>query len=426
MSSQSQSSPKLITLYDWTEYGLKNVTETSDYSKPTVICLGGGDTTEAKALRYARFIQTFLGRRDIFTPELRIVSATYPYDEMQLMEFARNHNYGRAQKGYFDDMALQFVKRQFLPLLADNAQVDKDGNITGEKLPLEKIKRNFSNVRIMTHSVGAIVSEQIGNALVHSMKKLGYSDQEIGEATRQILVMNIGSVAYATATNKPLASFTQITLLHSQDAQVNAFNNSVSDILTEIEDYGRTEKVGGRTVIKPLHILPASSSSLHKVTVFADTIGDPNVLGPEGYVSVNHTGHLITEVKERAGDREIKHFAVNTPIRYDVKHPLDYYLEPKLGKNGLIVSTMMQSALINALNNSIANMDTSHEFTPLPLPRELFVPPEEVNYTRAELQERGIYGNPKAVAIANNYAERIEQALAEDPARAGQRSIWQR
>ena len=397
------SAEKKINLYSYNAPGGKDGLSKQPVhgigDGPTLICFGGGaDITHEKVSKTAHFVNSILGCEGVHNQKFTLLAAQYPYDEKEFYGKIRSYT-GKNNSGSFDQASFEFVAEHLLPLIANNGEYYLPAGFIGEKRDLADVKKSFRNIQIITHSFGSMAVEQIGNALVFSMKYLGYSEQEINEATKEILVMNVGGVV--TRMNG-LAKFTQLDITSFEDKTIRTLDLPyISSLRRELEVNDRTHLENYESVLShPLNIMPHSPNHY---TVFCDGIGRTTVEDAEtgkkreGYLNANHIGGWQDERGFRMPKEDVDGHAFST------------YLTPKPAHNAMIIPLMAQNVLTNALNNSIKNAG-SHELIPLPELPDLLRVPQAVSFDQNSVKDN-LYRNPKGVARMIGYDHRIEDAM---------------
>lgn len=205
---------KLICRVPKTQENLHGYEDITEFvlSKPTVIMFGGDDTEESQAANgYAKVVQMLLtGNKEKFPRNLQLLSAYY-----------ENHNSDSSYLAYLmsdrkdhylhDESINQLFNQQFLPLIS---------SINSSKLAIEQVKKNFRNVNIVTHSYGGFIAEQLGNMINYRMNEMGYSEEEVNSAMKQISLLTLGNIVKLENTNN---KFTTLHVLNQNDIVVNQY-----------------------------------------------------------------------------------------------------------------------------------------------------------------------------------------------------------
>jgi hypothetical protein len=387
--------------------GLDEV-ENASFDKPTIICLGGNNVLDKEAAYpMLRFIKARMGlvesQYNLINPnqsDIQFLSAYYntPY-KADLKKFRNDYADEKTLAGHFEDNVLQFVVSHFLPLIARDGYIDASNKIVGEKLPIPIVRKAFGNIRMVGHSFGGILTEQIGNALVKCMEDVGYTKKEIDEATKEIVVLNIGNTS---EENKTVANFTQISLLHTQDQVVNSKSSKIAVMLHNLKSVGQDFK---DTVVRII------AKKSNQITVLCEGIN-------KNYLPTGESGYLTTSPNGSWLKKPEKWQNPNIPELLELEndqfaHTLKAYLTDKPVKGGFLMPLIARNFLVQSMNRAIDNNALPvEEYKPLPDIRELMRVPRQVRFKQSPPEDIGIHGVPNAVSTMIGYTQIIDNAFA--------------
>ena len=154
--------------------------------KKTVLCLGGDQTKDSREAN---------GNINVFTSILGL--SARQLDDMQLCSCYRpsiyaNGLYSLIKKAKNTNLHIEAdyereILSKFIPFIAQT----KDGKF--ERYSSKKLNQNFSNLLILTHCYGANDLPMISKSFTKMMQKVGYSQQEISNALKQIICITNNS-----------------------------------------------------------------------------------------------------------------------------------------------------------------------------------------------------------------------------------------
>ncbi|MEI6730306.1 MAG: hypothetical protein WCL30_03520 [Pseudomonadota bacterium] len=132
------------------DWGYEDI-EAPALDSPCVLFLGGGDAQSSNVANWqAKISQLMLtGSKTKFPLGIKLVSATYPNPYLKGYGTETELQYMRADPNFHDIESDILVKKQFLPLVADNLKIDCDDNISGDKIDLNRLKKNLRNINII-------------------------------------------------------------------------------------------------------------------------------------------------------------------------------------------------------------------------------------------------------------------------------------
>lgn len=307
--------------------------------RPTILALGANDTLSSeKANGFAKTAQMLLTGSSVLFPEgVQIISAEYPkcYSVTNSGVAARRiaGAYVRESAGvvgYFSSPVQRIVEQQFLPLLADDAGIDSDGNAIGKKIALPELKRRLRNVNIVAHSYGGMIAEQIFNAVHRYMEDIGYTEVDINDAMAQISLLAVGGAGMLRPSG-----VTALHILNKSDTGVQSFYTWTGAGMHNMKDFpvGETS-IGGENGRELVVILDDSQ----KVTMSKYS---------EKYFLAKHLSRL-----QNHGIKDYMNFS------YDMS-------------SGKILPSHAAIFLAQSVNNSLQNNTPSAEFAELPTARDL-------------------------------------------------------
>lgn len=135
---------------------------------------------------------------------------------------------------YFSDDAMVCFKMLIMPRISNQISIEKIENHWRvkkqnhfEKKPKDQILKNLSDVTFWARSRGSVLAIEIENAFRYCLRALGYNENEIIEAGKQIAVITICNLA--TLDRKRL--FTTFSVSGTNDKQSNKYIKNFSDHL---------------------------------------------------------------------------------------------------------------------------------------------------------------------------------------------------
>lgn len=163
-----------------------------DVNKDTVLVIGG-----ATANNKGQISKSMRVMEEHVLKEMGIDSHNVIYLSEQLNYFTESsveaHRYNQDPEHYASERAKVLAHTVFGPKISRGGiTVDEAGNVSGERLPLEEVKRNL-RVNLVGISRGCALMACVANELERSMQQLGYEPAEISEATKQVFGLMIGS-----------------------------------------------------------------------------------------------------------------------------------------------------------------------------------------------------------------------------------------
>jgi len=288
-------------------------------------------------------------------------------------EAIRAFNSGHAPKDTFSD----FVEEQLKPLFL---------NDKGQRLDLQTVKKNFRNINVVTHSYGGIFIQQVGNVLVEQMQTAGFNEKEIDEATKQILVVTAGSIG---PFMKGKAKFTQFDIVQRHDKIVKNYSRNLSIVealITEPERSGSLAAIKFRYGDNPYDIQPDPQAS--EMIICTGNKNEPPIVGTR-----------YDDAKREAAPQDLPDADF---------HNCPTYFNFSFDSYGLMLRTILSTALSNGLNSSIENNRNPEHFTPLPAHEELLMlsQKQEFEYDRDK--------DFRKIAKMIGYNERINNMLGNN------------
>lgn len=150
-------------------------------NRPTFLCFGGISTTNSKDANYVA----------------KMVQRITPVEgNANIISIIHGHFEGESSARYFnedkDDLLVRGIKEAFLIVdaLFANLLVDKDGN----RLMVQDACKNMRNINIFAHCYGHFSTvSYLEDALAFTMRDFSYTDEEIEQILRQILVVSYES-----------------------------------------------------------------------------------------------------------------------------------------------------------------------------------------------------------------------------------------
>ncbi len=163
-----------------------------DVNKDTVLVIGG-----ATANNKGQISKSMRVMEEHVLKQTGIDSQNVIYLSEQLNYFTESsveaHRYNQDPEHYASERAKVLAHKLFGPKISRGGiTVDDAGNVSGERLPFEEVKRNL-RVNLVGISRGCALLACAANELERSMQQLGYEPAEISEATKQVFGLMIGS-----------------------------------------------------------------------------------------------------------------------------------------------------------------------------------------------------------------------------------------
>ena len=342
------------------EHGFKDVTDQDRlFDTPTVLCLGPVDCFHGDPITangFAKSVQRIISRIGVYDDELRILSITHPYDH-DVPEIVNDYNgemlsdVDREQTIAWDAVK-RFVDSKFRYLFYDGDQL-RD---------IDQIKRNCRRVNIVTHSLGGVLIQQMGNVIAEILKNEGLSAYQIADITSQFFVLTTGNVA---SLKLGRASFTQIHVygLGDRISYARCAENH-DDILVAV----RTRNLVG----KNLAVFPLNERTLanNYVVCIGDIIKTDKQRSEMGYRNIEPViDPDMPRVDLRSGRPQINYNDLRR-----TEHGVTSYMFYGIGTHGLMVPLSIGTAMTNALLNSVYN-HSNDKFIPLAKPAQLLIAP---------------------------------------------------
>jgi len=140
--------------------------------KPTIVCLGGNATTDScKAKRFCATAERLMGLQEEGKGSYR------NYEHVDVVGFHYGLDKEGETGGYFSkDYINKIVDNLFLPLCVEN---------NGNKIPVDRACKNFSNVIVFAHCHGAKEIALIMANLNYKLIKHGFTATEINKIFNQ-------------------------------------------------------------------------------------------------------------------------------------------------------------------------------------------------------------------------------------------------
>lgn len=373
----------------------------SVFFKPTVLCCGGtlcGHANMSKANGFAKKAEAMLNVIDLdsVSKPYQIASVTYA-NACLIGENIKAFNNGQTDPAMFES----FVDKQLVPLFTTE---------DNQRRTLEETKKNFRNIQVLAHSFGGIFMQQVGNLLVDKMQKIGFSQKEIDEVTKQVVIVTSGCAA---DINKGKAKFTTLHILNFRDQVVTNYTSNIG-IARHLKSLREQDD-------DPLAAIPYiynvaqrsfdvdNNSNQILLTTTPCEADSPTALrlndSKNGYSRVSHEDEMLYE---------------NTDDTY---HEAETYYDYSFTNNGMMLRLAAAHVLNAALNNSVQNSWLENQMTPLPTLTEMLAP-SEVGF-KTEAGQRVSFSNRVAsnkfgfdaendfsfVANCIGYKERMHNAL---------------
>lgn len=149
--------------------------------KPTIICLGGNATTDwAKAKRFCATAERLVGLQ-------QGVSGSYRnYEHIDVVGFHYGMDNETDTSGYFSKEYInKIVDNMFMPLCVQ---------YNGQKIPMERALKNFSNVIVFTHCHGTKEIALIMANLNYKLMKHGFTSKEINQIMSQAFQLSYSPI----------------------------------------------------------------------------------------------------------------------------------------------------------------------------------------------------------------------------------------
>lgn len=177
-----------------------------DPHKKTIICFGGDRTRDARAANgyINQFTKTF-GFSDGQQQNMQMLSYYYnlPIDVLWTFQTATNFN------DLVQDSYLREVLKVFMPFIANKT---KSGWV---KLPDTDLLNNMRNIMFATHCYGTEQQMKVINALEQQMLSLGYKEDLVNNALKQILCITNNSQLEMTE-NMPTTTLQRYSVADGQ------------------------------------------------------------------------------------------------------------------------------------------------------------------------------------------------------------------
>jgi predicted ABC-type ATPase len=357
-------------------YGLKPVSGKTIFTKPTLLACGGRYCNHESPEVANGYAKTALAHVNSLNTDhyADFQTATITYLEKKCeSEIRAAFNKGEHPK----DLFANFVDEQLVPLFCEN----------GKRVDVETVKKRFRNINIYAHSFGNVFVQQMGNVLVERMQNTGFSESEIDSATKQILVLTVASTANYM---KGKAHFTQINMMHLHDTGMIKFTKNID------------------TVKKLINTNDSANQPLAAVKFSYDDSGKAKKDSGACEMTICTTNPEPPHRNELIRYNDINGFSdpAVMPEKLD-NHGMPTYAYFTAGQYGLILRTIVSSALANGLNNSIANAKHPDAFIPLSAHEDLIKLPTRREFTFDPEKDF------KKIAHVIGYDERINKIFGK-------------
>ncbi len=171
-----------------------------------------------------KITERMLGGKDKLDEKDKLMLAAYPYDLLDNKNLESRLEYNQKNPhGYYADYAETFTTNIVGliakdPKLKDKVKLHKNGYMSyerkklyGEKLDAETLDKNLSRLTFFGYSHGSVFSGEICNCLKVLMRDVGYEEDEIKRALKNVTTIAVASVAQVTT---PEANY--FTTVHFQ------------------------------------------------------------------------------------------------------------------------------------------------------------------------------------------------------------------
>lgn len=177
-----------------------------DPHKKTIICFGGDQTKDARGANgyINQFTKTF-GFSDGQQQNMQMLSYYYNLPIDVLWTFRRAINFN----DLIQDSYLREVLKVFMPFIANKT---KSGWV---KLPDTDLLNNMRNIMFATHCYGTEQQMKVTNALKQQMLSLGYKEDLVNNALKQILCITNNSQLEMTE-NMPTTTLQRYSVADGQ------------------------------------------------------------------------------------------------------------------------------------------------------------------------------------------------------------------
>jgi acyl-coenzyme A synthetase/AMP-(fatty) acid ligase len=163
-----------------------------DVNKDTVLVIGGATANNKGQISKSMRVMEgqVLKQMGIDSQNVIYLSEQFNYFTESSVEA---HRYNQDPEHYASERAKVLAHRVFGPKISRGGiTVDEAGNVSGERLPLDEVKRNL-RVNLVGISRGCALLACAANELERAMHQLGYEPAEISEATKQVFGLMVGS-----------------------------------------------------------------------------------------------------------------------------------------------------------------------------------------------------------------------------------------
>lgn len=396
------------------------------FSKPTLVCCGGLKICKGHALEYQYahgFAATGAGLigLDGFSGDapVDVVSVSYPESEYRLID--NMHAHARAVQANDaitpSAFARSFAKEHLFPLLVD---------AEGRRLPLERMKSNLSNVRILAHSYGGIFAQHLEGALCLQLNDMGLTQDETADVMRQVVMVTAGTPSAIGVSDAP---FTTLHVLNHDDGEAQNsmdFRKASKHLLHQTDQLlnrqghpatmSDIEKNEPTYAAKPLTIIPVRTRSAFGEVRYKHAprsaehlmyLAQPPIIAPIGQIPRKPS---ISPYLQRSGAdgsfaADVTFAAENTGhhartyFYFGRKPEGDQWQHVEL-HNATMPRLAIASVLINAMNHSLKHPADTPDMD------RLLGLPKEIAYNASPVVP---YAN---IARAEHYRPRIEAARA--------------
>lgn len=284
-------------------------------SRPTLVYFPGFRVMHRDPRRISgsiKALEKLLGGGAALYEQLDIYGASYTgyLTAFNLFSYNSNTDTHRTQA------AQDFVENVFLSAIAKNGRVDRYGHFTGERRPIQEVRRRFQNLTLLGHSFGTIVAQSIHNVLKAAMLELGYTDKEVVDLVKEIVLIGIGN---ATRPIKEADRFTTLAFAGTTDRPVR-----LKDFFWQSGDQKLSQKPDALTITalseRCLYITTRFKNGMHKWKKVNDVWRHEIVrnLVPKWvpFNSMHETDYYVTQVDSENGfSRMVAHALRNAVTR---------------------------------------------------------------------------------------------------------------
>jgi len=181
-------------------------------ASPTVLFISGRETTDKNKTEISKSI-LFIKKLLKDQPEVSSMPEVYSWSHSrQLSRIFNMAAYHYFPRHAYRPSAKKLAQGTIMPLVSD---------AEGNPLPYAEAQEKLRNLTLFGYSAGSLVAQEVFNASMKMMKKIGYKPEEARKLLQEVVLITIGTISRPT---KEENRFTTISLANSDDWFVRAKN----------------------------------------------------------------------------------------------------------------------------------------------------------------------------------------------------------